>query len=77
MSDDLFRTKVGPPTAEDVLVRILAEGDAWAGENLFHVQADLDVTDGEQELIMEMLDEIQAIRDYVESVKEDVEDPHD
>lgn len=57
-------------TPEDVLHRILGEGETRVGENLLHVEADLEVSDDEVELILEILDEIRAIRDLRQSEEE-------
>jgi hypothetical protein len=44
-------------TPEDVLIRLLAEGDVRLGENLLHINVDLEISDDESELILEMLNE--------------------
>lgn len=51
-------------TPEDVLLRLLGEGDVTAGENTLYVEAEIEVTDAEMELVLEMLDELRSIAAY-------------
>lgn len=62
------------PTPEDVLARILGEGDARAGENTLYVEAEIELSDGEMELVLEMLDEIRAIKNYQSAGQETWDD---
>ncbi len=58
--DQAGRLHVSP---EDVLARILAEADTVrAGENSLYVEAEIDLSDDEMELVLEMLDEQAALK---------------